>query len=210
MGPGPAPVLDVRGIRAGYGSREVIRGLDVTVRPGEILAVTGPNGSGKSTLLRGLAGFQGMDYETFFIDDDEAPPSSPRHRDLTYAVLDEWMWLRDLTIRDHFEVFAEDDSLASPEEALGAFGVLDLADRVPHSLSSGQQRRAALASILIRPWRVLFIDEPEQRLDREFQDVLASVFRTYLGDRAAVIATHAAPLFGDVVSQTVELGISRG
>ena len=62
-----------------------------------------------------------------------------------------------------------------------------------------------LASLLVRPWRILFIDEPEQRLDEEYQGILAGILERYLGDRAAIIATHAAPLLGSVVTQVLHL-----
>ena len=163
-----APLLSVRNVRVGYGPITVIKGLDLDLAPGEVVAVTGSNGSGKSTLLRGLAGFQPMECSSFTISGQPAAPDSDLHRDVTYAVMDEWMWLRGMTVRDHFEVFHEESSLCDPEQALTEFGVLNLADRMPHSLSSGQLRRVTLASLLVRPWRILFIDEPEQRLDEEY------------------------------------------
>ncbi|MFT0846376.1 ATP-binding cassette domain-containing protein [Actinomycetaceae bacterium L2_0104] len=199
------PLLSVRDARIGYGSELVIDGLDLSVARGEVVAVTGSNGSGKSTLLRGLAGFQPLRCASFEIDGIPAPPDTELHRDTTYAVMDEWMWLRGMTVRDHFEVFHEDDSLADPHTALEEFGVLDLADRMPHSLSSGQLRRVTLASLLVRPWQILFIDEPEQRLDEEYQGILAGVLNRYLGQRAAVIATHASYLLGSAVTQVLHL-----
>ncbi len=199
------PLLSVLGARIGYGKEFVIDGLDLGVTAGEVVAVTGPNGSGKSTLLRGLAGFQPMRCTRFEIDGVPAAPETAMHHEATYAVMDEWMWLRGMTVRDHFEVFHEPESLAMPEAALTEFGVLDLADRMPHSLSSGQLRRVSLASILVRPWRILFIDEPEQRLDEEYQGILGGVLDRHLGERAAIIATHAAPLLGSAVTQIVHL-----
>ena len=202
----PHYALEVHGARLGYGGRDVISGIDVMARPGEVVAVTGPNGSGKSTLLRGLAGFQGMRYERFCIDGEPTPPSSMRHKQVTYAVMDDWMWLPELTVGDHFDVFAEPESIAAPEEALQAFGVLELGNRVAHTLSSGQQRRVALASILVRPWRVLFVDEPEQRLDAQFRPILGEVLQKSLGGRAAVIATHQPELLSGLISHTIQLG----
>ena len=199
------PLLSVRNVRISYGDTTIIEGLNLDAGPGEVVAVTGSNGAGKSTLLRGLAGFQPMTFSSFEIDGQPGDPESDLHREVTYAVMDEWMWLRGMTVRDHFEVFHEESSLCDPEQALTEFGVLDLADRLPHSLSSGQLRRVTLASLLVRPWRVLFIDEPEQRLDAEYQGILAGIFDRYLGDRAAIIATHASPLLGSAVTQVLHL-----
>lgn len=202
------PLLSVLDIHIGYGKVDVIDGLDLQVDPGEMVAVTGSNGSGKSTLLRGLAGFQPMRCTSFHIAGVSATPDTQLHRESTYAVMDEWMWLRGLTVRDHFEVFHEEESLADPETALTEFGVGDLADRMPHSLSSGQLRRVTLASILVRPWNILFVDEPEQRLDAEYQGILGEVLAHRLGGRAAIVATHAADLLGAAVTQTVHIGPS--
>ena len=55
-GPGDAPVVDIVGLRKSFGEREVLRGIDLTVAPGEVVCIIGPSGSGKSTLLRTLAG----------------------------------------------------------------------------------------------------------------------------------------------------------
>lgn len=200
-----ASLLSVRDVHIGYGNTTVIDGLDLDLAPGEVLAVTGSNGSGKSTLLRGLAGFQPMQCSAFTIAGQPGGPDTNLHRDVTYAVMDEWMWLRGMTVRDHFEVFHEEDSLCDPEQSLTEFGVLNLAERLPHSLSSGQLRRVTLASLLVRPWRILFIDEPEQRLDEEYQGILAGILERYLGDRAAIIATHAAPLLAGAVTQILHL-----
>ena len=105
-----------------------------------------------------------------------------RHKQVTYAVMDDWMWLPERTVRDHFDVFAEPESIAAPEEALQAFGVLELGNRVAHTLSSGQQRRVALASIL------------------------GEVLQKSLGGRAAVIATHQPELLSGLISHTIQLG----
>ncbi|MFT3944761.1 MAG: ATP-binding cassette domain-containing protein [Ancrocorticia sp.] len=200
-----ASLLSVRNIRIGYGDTVIIDGLNLDAGPGEVVAVTGSNGAGKSTLLRGLAGFQPMECSSFTINGAPATPETDMHREVTYAVMDEWMWLRGMTVRDHFEVFHEADSLCDPEQALTEFGVLNLADRMPHSLSSGQLRRVTLASLLVRPWHILFIDEPEQRLDEEYQGILAGILNRYLGERTAIIATHAAPLLGSAVTQVLHL-----
>ena len=94
-----APLLSVRNVRVGYGPITVIKGLDLDLAPGEVVAVTGSNGSGKSTLLRGLAGFQPMECSSFTISGQPAAPDSDLHREVTYAVMDEWMWLRGMTVR---------------------------------------------------------------------------------------------------------------
>lgn len=199
--------LHVEDIVMGYGPSTVIDGITVHADADEFVAVTGANGSGKSTLLRGLAGLQPMGFGTYRIDGVDCLPESRQHRQWTHSITDNWMWLRGLTLRDHLRMFAaSSDGVDGVDAALAQFGLEDLADRLPVSLSSGQLQRAALSSIMVRPWRVLFLDEPEQRLDGQYLQVLAEALHPLLPGRVIVAATHAPELFEDYTTQTVHLG----
>lgn len=187
-----------------YGESLVISSLDVHVDAGEILGLTGANGCGKSTLLRGLAGLQPMACDRFSLRGEDVSVNSREHRAHTYAILDSGAWLRDLTLRDHLttlhlrsaEFGGVPDGLYSPDQALDALGLSHLADRLPHTLSSGQRQRASLSLALVRPWSVLFLDEPEQRLDALFLRIVSEILADLVagGDRAVVMATHSRPL----------------
>ncbi len=201
---GGAPLLSADQVAMAYGDSLVISGLDVHVDQGEILALTGANGCGKSTLLRGLAGLQPMACERFTLLGDASSVSSRAHRAHTFAILDSGAWLRDLTLRDHLaslharaaDLQGVPGSAYTPEQALEALGLSHLADRLPHTLSSGQRQRASLSLGLVRPWSVLFLDEPEQRLDSLFLEIVGDVVRDLVtvGPRAIVMATHSRPL----------------
>lgn len=94
---------------------------------------------------------------------------------------------------------------SSVEVALDLFGAAHLIRRLPHSLSTGQERRCALASMIVRPWSVLFLDEPERGLDEEYQGVLAEALGAILGQRSVVLATHRPELFADLPAQRLHL-----
>ncbi|MDO5645620.1 MAG: ABC transporter ATP-binding protein [Dermabacter sp.] len=190
----PAVMLRAEGVSLGYGATTIVDALTVSVPRGQILALTGENGSGKSTLLRGLAGLQPMACAAYELAGASDSVNSARHRRLTFAIMDHHAWLRDLTLADHLHaVHAPGDSAMAPGEALEVLGLGALAARPPHALSSGQRQRAALALACVRPWSVLFLDEPEQRLDARYGPVVAGVLRRLVGtgSRAIVMATHA-------------------
>ncbi|WP_263970210.1 ATP-binding cassette domain-containing protein [Scrofimicrobium canadense] len=115
-----------------------------------------------------------MEYESFRIDGVETPLASTRHRDLVCSVLDQSIWLRGLTVWDHFRLFAP---VKECQRALELFDIEHLAYRIPATLSTGQRQRANLASTLVRPWRVLLLDEPESGLDEEHQGILAATYK---------------------------------
>lgn len=195
-------VLSAQGITMKYGKTIIIDGFSLSASPGSVTALVGENGAGKSTLLRGLAGFQPMEYESFRIDGTETPLASTRHHDLVCSVLDQSIWLRGLTVWDHFRLFAR---VKECQRALELFDIEHLAYRIPATLSTGQRQRANLASTVVRPWRVLLLDEPESGLDEEHQGILARYLQSEIGERAAIIATHAPDLLEEALTDVVDI-----
>lgn len=194
--------LSVTNARIAYDEHVVVEGLDFTVEAGDICALVGANGAGKSTLLKGIAGFIPMTYDTFTLNNQATHPSSPTHVDLTYAIMDNFAWLRGLTLWDHYCLIGKEASDERIHKAMERFDIDAFADRMPYSLSTGQAQRAQLVTMLLRPWQVLFLDEPEQRLDEYSLEILGDVLSTDLVDRTIVMATHS-PWLRDEVATTV-------
>ncbi|MDO5729774.1 MAG: ATP-binding cassette domain-containing protein [Actinomycetaceae bacterium] len=197
--------LEATDVRIGYDQTIIIDGFDLSVGDGEICAFVGPNGAGKSTVLKGLAGFLPMHYAALRIDGTPTTTSSRLHRRTTFSILDNFAWVRGLTLWDHYRSLAPSFPIEKIEDAMDTFEVYDLADRMPYSLSTGQLQRASLVSILLRDWRVLFLDEPEQRLDSTSQEVLGDVLREVTADRSVIMATHSPELIDRSNALTVEI-----
>lgn len=197
--------LEATDVQIGYDQTIIIDGFDLSVGDGEICALVGPNGAGKSTVLKGLAGFLPMQYTALRIDRTPTTTSSRLHRKVTFSILDNFAWVRGLTLWDHYRSLAPSFPIEKIEDAMDTFEVYDLADRMPYSLSTGQLQRASLVSILLRDWRVLFLDEPEQRLDITSQEVLGDVLREVTADRSVIMATHSPELIDRSNALTVEI-----
>ena len=166
----------VRGVRHSFGQTEALRGIDLDVGRGEVLAVTGPSGSGKSTLLHVMAGVfppdeGSIEYEGADIAElDEAERSELRLRAFGF-VFQFGQLLSDLSAVDNVTIplllagWPRKRALAKARDALEELNVADHRDKRPGELSGGQAQRVAVARALVAEPAVLFADEPTGSLD---------------------------------------------
>lgn len=175
-----------------------LKGVDLDVEPGQVVGITGVNGAGKSTLLRCLTGLQAFDAGE--VEVLGRPPSGDPGfwREVAYMA-EEPAWYPGLTAREHLTLTALTHNSSSDVEGwLDRFGLDARADASPLTLSTGQRQRLLLASVLVRPSRLLLLDEPERGLDPEFRTVLAEVLREHAAAGGAVLlATHDVSLAPD-------------
>ncbi|MGK5680286.1 ABC transporter ATP-binding protein [Actinoplanes sp. URMC 104] len=198
-------LLSGTGITRSFGATPALRGVDVAVGPGEIVAVTGPSGCGKSTLLHCLAGILRADAgQVVYRDQDiglwsEAARSRLRRTD--FGVLFQFGQLvPELTAAENVALpllLAGSGRRAARQAALGwldRLGVAELADKRPGTMSGGQQQRCATARALVTEPRVLFADEPTGALDvLTGEQVLAEIVRVVREHGTSVVlVTHEA------------------
>ncbi|MFC4112928.1 heme ABC exporter ATP-binding protein CcmA [Nonomuraea zeae] len=185
-------IISVDGLTVELGGNPVLRGMALTVAPGEIVAVVGPNGSGKSTLLRCLAALQPPTSGTVRVFGE--PPADDAAFWRRVALLsDEPAWYPGLTAHEHLElmgaVYAE--ARMTVDTALETFDLVERADAPPLNLSTGQRQRLSLAATLLRPSTLLLLDEPERGLDAGFRASLADLLDEYADEGGTVVmATH--------------------
>lgn len=202
--------LQIRGLRHGFGDLVLFDGLDLTVPAGKAVALTGRNGAGKTTLLRILVGLlrpQGGSIE--LLGRPLADTSAWARRHVAY-VLDESAFFPDLSVREHLDLFARAHGSREPGDlvstALVDFGIVEQADQLPITLSSGQRRRLMLAACLVRPRRLLVLDEPEQRLDTNGRSTLIARLQEEKADGSAVVmATHDEGFINAVADEQLDL-----
>ncbi len=188
-------VLSVTGLTKAYGGRPVLTGLDLSVAPGEVVALVGPNGAGKSTALRCVVGADTPDEGEIRLGDERLDTRRPRTRREVCAVLGDLGVLPELTVTEHLDLLARAHAVTDPPEAaavaLAEARIEHVADQLPSTLSSGQAQRFALATAMVRPWALLLADEPEQRLDDAGREWLAAWLAGHAADgRAVLMACH--------------------
>ncbi|WP_431963509.1 amino acid ABC transporter ATP-binding protein [Nocardia sp. bgisy134] len=217
------PAVQVNGVRKSFGCTEILHGIDLTVRAGEVVAVIGPSGSGKSTLLRVLNHLEPVDAGTVHIDGEligyrlrrnVLHPLSDRdvrkQRSRIGFVFQQFNLFPHLTVlenvtlapltaqrRDRAEVEREAKAL------LERVGIDELADAYPRRLSGGQQQRVAIARALaVRP-RVILFDEPTSALDPELVGEVLDVIRDLADDGTALVIVSHEIGFAREVADTV-------
>jgi putative ABC transport system ATP-binding protein len=196
-------LLSGTGITRSYGATPALRGVDVAVEEGEIVAVTGPSGCGKSTLLHCLAGILRPDAGTVTYRDQniglwsEAARSRLRRTD--FGVLFQFGQLvPELTAVENVALplllagSGRREARRVAAEWLDRLGVGDLAEQRPGGMSGGQQQRCATARALVTQPRVLFADEPTGALDvLTGEQVLGEIVRVAREQGTAVLlVTH--------------------
>lgn len=163
--------LELEGIQAGYGKKEILRGVSLTVRAGEIVALIGPNGAGKSTLLKVVAGLLAPWAGSVRLDGADVTRLAVHERvrrGLAY-LLQGGEVFPSLTVRENLEIGAW--SLPRSERSAGVEDVLRLFPDLRASwyrraglLSGGQRQALALGMVLLKRPKVLLLDEPSAGL----------------------------------------------
>lgn len=207
-GVGTETVIGVSGLRMRYGSVEAVRGIDLQVRRGEVVAFLGPNGAGKTTTVEILEGYRRRTAGEVTVLGEDPAHAGPSWRARIGVVLQESEPERDLTAAECLQLYA--GYYPAPRdvgETLELVGLADRAGSVASRLSGGQRRRLDVALALIGDPELLFLDEPTTGFDPSarraawemisgLRELGATVFLTthymdeaeHLADRVAVIA----------------------
>ncbi|WP_329457995.1 ABC transporter ATP-binding protein [Streptomyces sp. NBC_01497] len=175
-------LVEFRGLRREFGPTVALDGLDLTARPGELLALLGPSGCGKTTALRVLAGFEHPDAGDVLVDGEDITRVPANRRDAG-MVFQSYSLFPHLSARDNVAFGLRVRKVSAAERRERAAELLDLVglpehgDRFPHQMSGGQQQRVALARALALRPRVLLLDEPLSALDAKVRLTLREEIR---------------------------------
>jgi len=181
---GGITVLAVRDLGRKFGPRWVLRHIEFSLEPGEVLVVRGRNGAGKSTLLRLLAGLLSPSEGTV------ALPPGPLRTAVGYAALDLALY-PGLTAREHLQFSATMRQIEdSGDVLLGQVGLANAADRPVGQFSSGMRARLKLALALQASPPVLLLDEPTASLDEEGRAIVDTLVDRQRDRGVVVLATN--------------------
>lgn len=187
----PAPIVETTGLRKVYhvGKIDVqaLRGVDVSIRRGEFVAIVGPSGSGKSTLFHVLGGLTPPTSGTVRIDDRDLSSLTDAERTnlrktTVGFVFQKFNLLPNLTAADNIAIarhIAGRPAKPEPafEEVLRLLGISERLHHKPFALSGGEQQRIAMARAIVNHPALLLADEPTGNLDTENSDAVLSVMK---------------------------------
>ncbi|MET7418570.1 amino acid ABC transporter ATP-binding protein [Dactylosporangium sp. NPDC005555] len=219
-----AAALEIRNVHKSFGTREVLKGVDLTVDPGDVVAILGPSGSGKSTLLRTINHLERPDLGYVAVHGDLigvevrgshlhelSQRAVRRQRTRIGFVAQSFNLFPNLTARDNVAepliAHRRLDKTAAYErsvELLARVGLADRGDAYPRQLSGGQQQRVAIARALALEPTLLLFDEPTSALDPELVGEVLSVIRQLAATGTTlVIVTHEIGFAREVAGTVV-------
>ncbi len=199
---GPETIISITGLRKSFGSNEVLKGIDLQVARGEVIAIIGKSGSGKSTLLRGINGLEAFQHGALTVDSKPLLPGNAQAmRALRQTV---GMIFQSFNLFPHLSVgknimlapslVKKTDITAATalaKKLLDRVGLAEKFDAMPDQLSGGQQQRVAIARALAMEPAVLLCDEITSALDPELVgEVLRVVESLTVEGMTLLMVTH--------------------
>lgn len=205
-------MLHIAGLRKAYGAQEALRGVDLEVGPGEIVALLGPNGAGKTTLVSIVAGLRKADAGVVEVAGLDALRHSKEVRRLLGLAPQDTGIYPVVTVRQNLAMFGElcgvrrRDVNRRVEEVAESLAITDLLDRQAGRLSGGQKRRVHTAIAFMHRPRLLLLDEATTGADVETRAHILELVRRLADDGSAVLySTHYLAEVGSLPDATVAI-----
>lgn len=216
-----APLLTMQDICKSFGGLEVLKGIDLTVSQGEVVAIIGPSGSGKSTLLRCATLLERIDRGAIAYGEltmARGGPAVYADKQTLQKIRTQFgLVFQNFNLFPHFSVLRnlteapvrvlgqkKEEAEANARRLLEKVGLSDRADAYPYQLSGGQQQRVAIARALALSPGLLFFDEPTSALDPELTGEILKVIRSLAKEHMTmVIVTHEMAFARDVADRVV-------
>lgn len=210
-------MLNVKGIEKRFGTLEVLKGIDLSVEQGDVVAILGPSGSGKTTLLRCMNFLERADSGALVFDGEEFDLARMNKKDIlrlrrkTAFVFQNYnLFLNKTALENVMEGLVtarkmpKEEARAKAERALERVGLLDRKDHYPAQLSGGQQQRAAIARALATDPEIIYFDEPTSALDPELIGEVLAVMRKLAEEgMTMLVVTHEMNFARNVSAKVV-------
>ena len=196
-------MIDIKGITKSFGSLQVLKGIDLHIKKGEIVSIVGPSGAGKTTLLQIIGTLDKPNSGSITIDGvDVSTLSTKKLSDFRnkhigfvfqfHQLLPEFTALENIMIPAYIAGKSNKEAMKRANELLDFMGLSDRANHKPAELSGGEKQRVAVARALINNPAVILADEPSGSLDSKYKTELHQLFFD-LSDKFGqtfVIVTH--------------------
>ena len=221
MATDPAPIVRIRSLRKSFGTNEVLKGIDLEVQPGEVIAIIGKSGSGKSTLLRCVNGLESFQQGTLEVDgqplkqgDAKAMRALRQHVGMIFQSFNLFphltvgrnVMLAPTLVKKRSTAEAE----ASARQLLARVGLAEKFEAWPDQLSGGQQQRVAIARALAMQPSVMLCDEITSALDPELVGEVLKVVESLAEEGMTLLmVTHEMNFARKVADRVVFMHAGR-
>ncbi|MDD6347982.1 MAG: amino acid ABC transporter ATP-binding protein [Lachnospiraceae bacterium] len=217
-------MIRVENLHKSFGTNHVLRGIDLEVRKGEVIAVIGPSGSGKSTFIRCLNLLEKATDGKIFLDGSEITNlKSEKEMDMIRVrmgmVFQQFNLFPHYTIRENLihapmkvKGLSKEEATDMAEKLLKKVGIYDKIDAWPSSLSGGQQQRVAIARALAMKPEIMLFDEPTSALDPEMVGEVLNVMKQLAEEgMTMIVVTHEMGFAKEVSSRVlfIDEGVIR-
>jgi len=209
--------LEIKGLTKAFGDLTVLKGVDLTVAQGDVVAILGPSGSGKTTLLRCVnfleradGGSLTFDGETFPLDRVSRADAARLRRKTAFVFQNYNLFLNKTALENVTEGLIvarkvpRTQAVEAARRALDWVGLLDRQDHYPSQLSGGQQQRVAIARAIAANPEIIYFDEPTSALDPELIGEVLAVMRRLAEDgMTMLVVTHELNFARNVSTKVV-------
>ncbi|MFJ4431457.1 ABC transporter ATP-binding protein [Pseudomonas sp. NPDC089395] len=221
------PALEIRNLHKRYGEQEILKGISLTARDGDVISILGSSGSGKSTLLRCINLLENPHQGEILVAGEALKLKAARNGDLIAADNRQINRLRseigfvfqNFNLWPHMSILdniieaprrvlgqSKAEAIEAAEALLNKVGIYDKRHSYPAQLSGGQQQRAAIARTLAMRPKVILFDEPTSALDPEMVQEVLNVIRALAEEgRTMLLVTHEMNFARQVSSEVVFL-----
>ena len=208
-------MISVKGLQKSFGKHEVLKGIDIEIQPGEVVAIVGPSGCGKSTFLRCLNLLEKPTGGQILYHDVDLVSADARSANKVLLgmgmVFQQFNLFPHLTVRENIKLAPVKLKVMTDEEAdkralelLARVGLPDKADSYPAQLSGGQQQRIAIARALAMNPDVMLFDEPTSALDPEMVGEVLEIMKELADDgMTMVVVTHEMGFAREVATRVL-------
>lgn len=207
-------LIEIKSLHKYFGKNEVLKGLDIQIKRGEVVVMIGPSGSGKSTFLRTMNLLETPTKGDVFFEGTNIGDKSVdvfKHREKMGMVFQQFNLFPNMTVLDNLTLAPVTTGKLSKEEAvevaielLAKVGLSEKAEAYPQSLSGGQQQRVAIARALAMNPDVMLFDEPTSALDPEMVGDVLNVMQDLAKEgMTMVIVTHEMGFAKEVADRVI-------
>ena len=207
-------------LKKNFGSLEVLKGIDLEVKEGEVVCLIGPSGSGKSTFLRCLNQLEETTAGTVIVDDYDL---TDKNCDINKIRENIGMVFQQFNLFPHLNVLenimlapvdrkkmTKDEAKKTAEKLLAMVGLAEKAEEYPSNLSGGQQQRVAIARALAMRPDIMLFDEPTSALDPEMVGEVLEVMKRLAADgMTMIVVTHEMGFAREVGSRVMFMAEGR-